>query len=497
MRSRDHKPIFPYTISILSVYLQIITMLAGEGVQKMASEEETHTPSTQEPTKRCGFEFIREVSEEYKCKVCGSVATGIVLLGCCGEHSCEACISPFQEDGRPCPCCGEREVTWLPHKRHRKSILSLEVLCSMQKRGCEWTGVLRDLEAHLDPNSGDCQFVNVQCPNKCSELVPKRHVPYHLANCPKRDYNCRYCGFSSTYQAVCEEHYSTCDSYPISCPNDCAVGCIEQGTLELHLSTCPRQEVECEFSYAGCTEMVQREFLEKHKSEKTQHHISLLSAMTLKFFKKVEEKDEEIREMRMQLAAVTRDIKGVKMKTDMKLKNLSGVTADQKIRLATCEAENNKLSKRLDVCETATLSHSFLLPNIREECTKTAEWFSPPMFTHPGGYKFCINVNLDGASGSPSGSVDIYICQLKGEFDDRLFFPANVTFTLTLHNNKCTGNWFNVEKTHTHHFEKQSVAMSTPNCISEGFVRTSVMFNHYACCECLFFSVSNISVTYF
>ena len=88
------------------------------------------------------------------------------------------------------------------------------VYCLMKDRGCEWTGVLRDLDAHLDVDTGDCQFVDVQCPNKCSQPVQKREVPDHLDNfCPKRDYNCRYCGFAGSYEMVCNEHYPQCDSY--------------------------------------------------------------------------------------------------------------------------------------------------------------------------------------------------------------------------------------------------------------------------------------------
>jgi len=33
----------------------------------------------------------------------------------------------------------------------------------MKDRGCEWTGVLQDLDARLDVDTVDCQFVAVQC----------------------------------------------------------------------------------------------------------------------------------------------------------------------------------------------------------------------------------------------------------------------------------------------------------------------------------------------
>ena len=38
--------------------------------------------------------------------------------------------------------------------------------------------------------------------------------------------------------------------------------------------------------------------------------------------------------------------------------------------------------------------------------------------------------------------ISAYFCQLKGEFDEKLNWPASVCFTLTLHNNrsKVTGS---------------------------------------------------------
>ena len=123
-----------------------------------------------------------------------------------------------------------------------------------------------------------------------------------------------------------------------------------------------------------------------------------------------------------------------------------------------------------------------------DEKEKDSEWFSPPMFTHPGGYKFCINVNVDGSH------VSVFFCQLKGEFDEKLKWPANVHFTLTLHNNTCKGKWFNISETCVMDLCRQSVAMSEPSCISNTFVRYHAMSTHYTCCDCLFFSVDDIHV---
>ena len=302
--------------------------------------------------------------------------------------------------------------------------------------------------------------------------MQKREVPDHLENsCPKRDYNCHYCGFTSSYEMVCNEHYPQCDSYPIPCPNSCTVVSIERGTLDMHLKMCPYQVVECDFAYAGCKERVQCELLEKHMAEYVQQQLSLLSAVTLQLNKRLVEKDQQIEALKQentQLAAKQRRYEAQSYLLDYEL---------------------NRPADRTAVCESATFSHTFLLPNVEEQTEKqNSEWFSPPMYTHPGGYKFCINVNVE------ESHVSAYFCQLKGEFDEKLNWPTIVHFTLTLHNNRCKGNWFNISETCEMELDRQSVAMSQPSSISYGFVQYHAMSTHYTCCDCLFFSVDDIHV---
>ena len=153
-----------------------------------------------------------------------------------------------------------------------------------------------------------------------------------------------------------------------------------------------------------------------------------------------------------------------------------------------------QLTNRTAVCEVATFSHTFLLPNVEDEKETDSEWFSPPMYTHSGGYKFCINVNLDGNDTGKGSHVAVFFCQLKGEFDEKLKWPATMRFTLTLHNNKCKGNWYNVSEICTMTLRRQTVAISELYCISYKFVGHHAMKSYYTQFDCLFFSVSNIHV---
>ena len=142
-------------------------------------------------------QFISEVSDELLCGICRLVAREPHSTSCCGEHFCKNCITQVLDASKPCPSCSEAEFTTLLDKRDQKKILALQVCCTMKDRGCEWVGKLEDLQAHLLVDTNDCQYVDIQCPDKCGESVPRHKLPSHLADsCLNRDYFCKYCNFS-------------------------------------------------------------------------------------------------------------------------------------------------------------------------------------------------------------------------------------------------------------------------------------------------------------
>ena len=62
------------------------------------------------------------------------------------------------------------------------------------------------------------------------------------------------------------------------------------------------------------------------------------------------------------------------------------------------------------------------------------DWKSPPMYTHSGGYKFCIGIDANGAETSRGKSVNVEVWVMKGEYDDQLQWPVTAKFTLELIN---------------------------------------------------------------
>ena len=382
---------------------------------------------------RC--EFVESVSEDFVCGICNHVAREPQLTSCCTETFCKGCIAPVLGDKKPCPSCETDKFTVLLNVKSQRRILLLEVCCTMKDRGCEWTGKLEGLEAHLDVNAGDCEYVDVECPNRCDQPVEKHNLAsHHTDSCPKREFTCQYCNFKATYEVVSNDHWPQCSFYPVPCPNACGIQ-FDCDDLNTHLLQCPLEEVKCDFSHAGCNMKLPRQDLERHMKESTQQHLLLMSAMTLritsefeqklqeqqdyfqgymeekdrKFQEALREKEERINEVEEQLLKKTQE-------NEAKIKDLQ-----------------RQIEQKVEVLQKHTVLQ-FGMPNFRQHKDKMDYWYSPPLYVYPGGYKFCIAVCANGLGSGTGTYVTVYLYSMKGEFDTQLQWPAKSTITLQLLN---------------------------------------------------------------
>ena len=444
------------------------------------------------PNKHVGYEceFVDQVPEDYFCKQCKHVAREPQIATCCTEVFCKACIETVIEDKKPCPSCQEIDIKNFPHKKCQPKILTLKAYCLLKGCGCEWTGQLQHLDAHLDLTTGDCDYVDVDCPSKCNQKVQKRNVNTHLANhCPNRDYTCPHCSFKATFREV-SEHFEVCRYYPLVCPNRCGAS-FERDVLEDHMKMCGLQKVQCEFSYAGCGAEFIRDHQKEHMEQNTQKHLALVAAATLRisqafeqklqeqqreFDQKLEEKDSEtkavvnneasqlVNEQRQQSEARLRDLeeklqeqqRAIKEKDKQTKKALEGQLKvfqeklekqleefykqqrmleekleekDQQIKML--EERTNRLGIVVGIPP-----YYITLCNFQDTKEKNGHITIPPMYTHSDGYKFYLSLRPNGPllSDGRGTHVAVYVYSLIGDHDDKLKFPARFTITLELLN---------------------------------------------------------------
>ena len=439
--------------------IQSVTIVTCTQVFKMAASQVKSVGGY-----RC--EFIDPVSDDFICKVCNCVAREPNIASCCGQHYCQSCIMKIVEDGKPCPNpeCGEAMFNAFLNKNCKRKILALRVHCTVKDHGCQWIGKVEQLDTHLDMNSGDCQYVDVECPEKCGQQVQKHQLATHIADkCPKRDFTCMHCGFKATYEVVSEKHWPECQNYPVPCPNRCQIGAVERNTLEDHLNMCSLQVIECDFSYAGCNEKLQRQDMEKHVEENTQKHLALVAAASMKmnreFQAHLEQKDKQIKEVEERLQQSVREreeqienmrktlqkehekqIKALKeqivqVKQDHE-KSLEVQSQQQVERIEKLEKQLKEKEQELEQLnmKLGMPPFHFTMSNFNQLKTKRTNWYSPPMYTHSHGYKFCIEVYPSGRSMARNTHVSVYLYSMSGDFDATLQWPAKFTITLQLLN---------------------------------------------------------------
>ena len=369
-------------------------------------------------------EFIDSVPEDFYCKQCSLVARKLTITSCCGESYCKVCIHSTQQDNKPCPGCGMVNFETLQHIKYQKKILTFQVSCSQKKRGCGWCGPLKHLDAHLDPDTGDCEYTDIDCPLKCDKKINKTKINEHITEeCVKREYACPHCSSNSIYEIIVGVHRQECSYYPIPCPNSCGVTCV-RSSMEEHVSTCSLQEVECDFKDIGCKERFRREDQEAHMKLKSQTHLTMMVTASVKMNKDFQKKlKEQQRQFEEALLAQEREFEK-KIET----------------KLQQHERELGAIRRSAERCEnlerTCGLGHTFTMYHFSVEKAKDKydDWKTTPMYTHLCGYKFCIGVDANGCVQTRGESVNVELWVMKGEYDDKLKWPVAARFTIELIN---------------------------------------------------------------
>ena len=382
------------------------------------------------------YEFVEQVPEDYFCKLCKHVAREPNLTTCCGEIICKACVDDITQDKKPCLSCGDSNTTSFPHVKYQRKILALEVRCTMKDRGCPWTGQLQHLDAHLEVTTGDCEYVDVECPKKCVQKVQKRYVDTHLANeCPNRDYRCPHCNFENKFHVV-SNHFDVCPYYPLACPNRCGAT-FERDDLEDHMKMCRLEKVQCVFDNAGCQAKFIRENEDEHMDQNTQKHLALMPAATLRISQDFEQKLQEQQEtfekkLKEQNEELCGQLNG--LQETLKVKDLQIRAMEERLQTNDLVIEQ-QLQTIKQMCRAVGIPpYDITLSNYQEVKAQDDSIDSTPMFTHPGGYKFILTLRPNGIGVCKGAQVSVTVCPLKSYHDTELKFPVKFTITVQLLN---------------------------------------------------------------
>ena len=141
--------------------------------------------------------FVEEPLDfHHECLVCLQLLREPWILECCGHHLCHG-IDKLIRNKQRCP---HGRFRYMRDRNHEKIVLGKQVYCKYKSKGCEWKGMLREVDQHCSAKLRRCdwcqnqlqyyeenqhQVVNevIDCelkPFGCSEKLPRMNIHRHM-----------------------------------------------------------------------------------------------------------------------------------------------------------------------------------------------------------------------------------------------------------------------------------------------------------------------------
>ena len=374
-------------------------------------------------------EFVTPLPESFQaeCPICLQILKEPCVISCpCGQKICRECVEQIKNDKKPCPLCNKTEFLFIRDYGLERYLKDQNIFCSKKKLGCQWKGKLRDFEQHLNENSSPeeqltgCGFVEVECKHGCGEWYERHFVDTHQnEECPQRPYSCEYCKeYDCTFKDVMV-HYDKCAKYPVMCPNKCQDDPLWRSKIEDHLNDdCPLIEVSCPFAYAGCEVKLPRKDMPGHTAD-ISIHFPLLASYTRVIEQKQKATESQFEEkLKVMEKQFEERLQIEKKKYEVLVVKLKAVEKE----IATIKEEQLQLS--LLIVPTS----------FNVTCNKKREIFLPGFYTHSHGYKMCLCIYTNGNGDGQGTHMSVFICLMRGPFDDHLSWPFRGHVTLCIVN---------------------------------------------------------------
>ena len=75
---------------------------------------------------------------------------------------------------------------------------------------------------------------------------------------------------------------------------------------------------------------------------------------------------------------------------------------------------------------------NFIISEFEQKKSSSTCWFCPPFYTHPHGYKMCLEVCPNGYDEGMNSHVSVYLYMMRGEYDESLKWPFQDDITIQL-----------------------------------------------------------------
>ena len=196
-----------------------------------------------------------------------------------------------------------------------------------------------------------------------------------------------------------------------------------------------------------------REDMAIHMRTKQSHHIELLAEKIKKQDRHIREQDRQLKEQIRQIEELTAKLQ---MKDEETAFTIQQMREEFTLRLQSKDEEmvhkmkeisgllQSKDKEEAQVLKSMPHIHPvnfcFTMDKFKHHRRKKKEWYSEPFHTHPRGYKMRIRIDARGFESSKF--VSLYVCIMRGEYDDELSWPFHGKITILLLNQKADDHHF-------------------------------------------------------
>ena len=337
-------------------------------------------------------EFVEKPPKafQYECPICLLVLREPYQATCCGKSFCKKCIDRVKGNNQDCPTCNERNFNLFHNKGLEQSLHDFEVYCSHKSKGCEWRGELRELDKHLnsepatDKSFEGCLFTVISCPLGC-------------AGCER---------------GVCRKDIK-------SHVNDRLLGHVMAQTTKIKSLEQQLQEVQLAGAHLAKQLQTQAVSFKQQLEE-----VTIVNAQLVSQLHTCQQRVTEL------------ELKNGNLESEVTLKQTQSQSqldqpTPKPTSAALCQsADNSKplspIQKQPTVRLRGTFKPSggeFTMANFDRHVRNNETWFSPPFYTHPNGYKMCLQVDANGRGDKKGIFMSLYVYLMRGEFDDQLKWP--------------------------------------------------------------------------
>ena len=260
--------------------------------------------------------------------------------------------------------------------------------------GCSWVGLTRREQQN---HNRTCQLKVVKC-SECQLKITLLQKKEHRKTCPYVNYTCVYCGVKGQFTMITGGHLSRCKGLRgTTRTNPPATSATPEGTLATDSGSTTTQSSDatpgevavCPYAQIGCLASVKPEELEEHKAKCVKDHLDLAMQVVHSLQVAMERMQQQISQ-------------------GSSPKNLPPTFL--------------------------TPPRTFQLTQYGQKCQDHEQWFSPAFYSGVGGYQMCLRIDASGDGDGRDTHTSVFLCVMKGEYDDHLVWPFYGKVTIDLLN---------------------------------------------------------------